>query len=323
MLGAFVLFTLTLLFNGVSATTLPTNNEDEGDVALYTAIIERIRDGENYHDADGAELRKRGFGVRPVFHWRTPVHLVTMALLPDFVPPLLLLMLCIALCKFSVRGHRPRVQVIGGAALMLILMGIPAAAILAEAWMGVLIAVSAHIFDSHRRTAIGLAILALFFRELTIVYIAVCVLHALWRRDFRELGIWSAGLVAYAAYYGWHISEVLERTLPTDRYEMEWANVGGIKAIITTSRFFGVLILAPAVVASLFLSASLLGTLAKPAPWVLKGSAIAFVLLCYLVAKNPQNGYWGLAYCGLIGPGILWFVPAMRDLVASLKAPST
>src|SRR5437899_2145684 len=45
-----------------------------GDLELYREIVKRVRAGEDYYSAAGAELRDRNFGARSIFSWRTPLY---------------------------------------------------------------------------------------------------------------------------------------------------------------------------------------------------------------------------------------------------------
>jgi hypothetical protein len=55
------------------------------DSELYLSIIERVRAGQPYYDAAGAELRAREFPRRPMFNWRQPTYALVLSHLAEVV----------------------------------------------------------------------------------------------------------------------------------------------------------------------------------------------------------------------------------------------
>src|SRR5262249_12040299 len=56
-------------------------NHHVGDTVLHIETIERIRTGEPYYSAVGAELRKHDYPTAQVVNWRTPLHYEVVAAL--------------------------------------------------------------------------------------------------------------------------------------------------------------------------------------------------------------------------------------------------
>ena len=86
VLAGWVLFACFCL---AKMPTPPTTCEaqeqsgNNGDVALYRAEIDWIRDGENYYAAAARELVVRGYPTRSVFNWRTPLPMWLIGKLPE------------------------------------------------------------------------------------------------------------------------------------------------------------------------------------------------------------------------------------------------
>jgi hypothetical protein len=53
------------------------------DGALYTAVVQRVHAGQSYYSVLGDELHSRGYPMRSVFNWRTPLLLELIAGLPS------------------------------------------------------------------------------------------------------------------------------------------------------------------------------------------------------------------------------------------------
>jgi hypothetical protein len=173
-----------------------------GDVALYRAEVDRIRDGYHYYDAVSAELHARGYPTRSVFNWRTPLPVWLIAKLPDLFTAKLLLGLGAATLVWLAFQLLVNEGALGDGLLGVALLSgalIPCLLgdllVMPELWAGVLLALSAVCFGLERRTAGVLAgIAALFFRELAAPYVLVCLAMSAHERRWRELAGWGAGL---------------------------------------------------------------------------------------------------------------------------------
>ncbi len=157
---------------------------EQSDTGLYQAIVGRVRSGEPYHAAVGTELRSRGYASREIFNWRTPLHLMAVASVPDIVSRITLVALFSA---FGVAALSlvvplgPRAKVVTGAWLLgsLLLTSAAAAPFRGEAWAGVLIGGSVIVYARGRTGAgVSLALLALFIRQLAAPYCVACTLAA-------------------------------------------------------------------------------------------------------------------------------------------------
>ena len=79
--GFFVAVTLSPLARG----NVGKDRQQEGDVALYRAEVDRIYAGEGYYQAAAAELSSRGYPTQNVFNWRTPLPMWLIGRLPAVV----------------------------------------------------------------------------------------------------------------------------------------------------------------------------------------------------------------------------------------------
>ena len=58
-----------------------------GDVELYHAEAARIAAGDNYYTAIESELRERGYPMKSIFNWRTPLPVWLVGVLPGRLGP--------------------------------------------------------------------------------------------------------------------------------------------------------------------------------------------------------------------------------------------
>ena len=302
--------------------------ERGGDVALYESIARRVQGGEGYYDAMGAELRSRGYQTRSVLNWRTPLHLSLIARLPSSGWAWLLLLVptggaIIMAFAVMVRDGRP----VAGLALAPLMLAsfqslMPGGTMYAEVWAGVWIAVSvgAHCLGWWRVGATA-ALLALFFRELALPYVLISAWLAHRQQRKSELAVLLVGLAAYAAYFGWHASEVLPRMTETDveaTWREAWIRFGGVRFILTASRQ-GLLLGGPLWVTALYVPVALFGLAGWTNPIALRLLlTVGAYLLAFSVLGRPVQFYWGAVYNVLLSFGAILSVAAFRDLVRAL-----
>lgn len=299
-----------------------------GDAALYQAVVERVRAGEGYYDAAGAELRARSYPVRPVFNWRQPTYAWLLSRLPSPLVGNALLALIGAAVVWSTllwtRASAPRLR----PAIVVALMTVTVAGALVteyvfmqEAWAGLLIALSVALFARDRwRPAVAACLAALAFRELALLPCAVGLALALRRRRWPEVAAWLVGLAAYAALMAWHFSQVLRHTRPDD-LARGWIALGGGSFLVETSRWNPLLVGLPAPAVAVVLPFAVLGLVG----WRDAGAArAALIVVGYLTSfafvGNPFNDYWGGLYAPLLSLGLMASPAAVRDLARALRS---
>jgi hypothetical protein len=287
---------------------------DDDDMATYRQIVARVHAGEDYWDATAIELQRGHYPLRPMFTWREPLYAWL------FAPSVILgraLLIALALIVLLWTYTLMRADGFLQAALAAILQGgVFAAAGLeyfsTELWAGVLIALSAVAY-ARKRSAIGFAsgLLALFFRELAIVWCAVCFLRA----EKRERLWWLLGLATWAIYFAIHATRVAAHlaVLPAGDPPRSWLALGGLGFVVKTLRSNGIFLAAPQWLRALILPISLYGVSALPFERV-RLAVLAYVVV-FLFVGLPFNFYWGFVYVPLLMPGTARAPAALWGLV--------
>jgi hypothetical protein len=294
----------------------------EGDLVSYQRIIERMRGGADYYTAAHEVLVADGYGTRSVFNWRTPAWPVLLAALPAGWGQGLLAALALAgvLMVYRMMREDGGILVAGIAALAVAgslgSIASPASMVFSEVAAGALILVSVAAYgNSWRVMGLVAALLALSLRELAAPYVVVCIVLAVREKRWDELPLWALGLVAYAAYFGWHWWMVSQQLGPIDRaYGDGWLQVGGLGFILATAGFNGLWSLAPLWLAAVFLPVGLLGLWAWPKGTLALATVVVFVVLFAAVGKS-FNAYWGALYTPVMMLGLGWAILAVWEAI--------
>ncbi|HEV3138627.1 MAG TPA: hypothetical protein VGZ26_12000 [Pirellulales bacterium] len=296
------IFLVAVTFSSMKSGFADAPSRGPGDVALYRAEADRVRQGQSYYDAIAAELRSRGYPMRSIFNWRMPLPVWLIGILPGALGQGLLGLLAVALLclSFELLADRGGVKqgllgvaLLSGALLPCVLGDL---FVMPELWSGVLIALSAVCFGLKRRVAgviVGLA--ALFFRELAAPYCVLCFGMAVWERRYRESVWWLLGFAAYAVFLGLHVWQVLPRIAATDTAHADgWIRFGGAGFLISTAQMNAYLLLLPQWVTAMYLSFVLLGCASWNSDEGKRISlAIALYAIAFSVAGHDFNQYWG------------------------------
>ncbi len=304
--GFFVAVTLSPLASGFA----DADSRGPGDLGLYHAEVERIGAGETYYDAAEAELTARGYPTRSVFNWRTPLPVWLVGVLPERLAANALLAIVgivLVLLSFGLLADEGgpnqallSVVLLAGALLPCFLGDL---ILLSELWSGVLLALSAVCFGTHRRTAgVAAGVAALFFRELAAPYCLLCVALAGGQRRYRELTLWGVGLAAYGVFYAWHLGHVGPRIGPEAiAHDGNWIRFGGAGFLISTAQMNAYLLLLPQWVAAVYLACALLGAATWNTPaGRLIGWTVALYTVAFSVAGHDFNQYWGCQFAPLL-----------------------
>lgn len=268
------------------------------DARMFASVAERVAAGDDYYATMHDALRRGDYPTGSVFNWRTPLHLRAIAAAPWWAARAALTALLIALftaTMASSRGNPVLGWAAGGMQMgLLVLQSAPDAVYISEIWAGALVGLSVAAFGARLGglgVALGLA--ALFVRELAAPYCVVCVALAARRQDWRHCAVWLGGGIAYAAYYAWHVTQVMARLTAADLPPATgWLSFGGLPFLQSTLRQAGWLAVAPrgaTVVALVVIAAALV----RPrTPAHVRGPSAAFAAF-FLVAGLPVNDYWG------------------------------
>jgi hypothetical protein len=298
--------------------------QDDGDLALYQRIVQRLHAGEAYYPTVHSELTTSGYGSLSVFNWRTPLYMSAVALAPSLgwaqavLGILAIGAIVLAYAFFRASADRALAFLL----ILILVLGLAETAVtgtvlFSEVTAGVLILISVSAYGL-KLPWIGLAAgaVALFVRELAAPYIVICAAVAWRERRYRELAGWGIVLIAYAGYFTIHLAMIDGMIGSGDRADPQgWLQLGGLTSVLRTASFNGVLSLLPLPVTAIVLPLGLLGLLAWPGVAGLRVAAtvIVYTVLFAFVGK-PTNLYWGALYTPLLTLGLPWAVAAAADL---------
>jgi hypothetical protein len=319
----------TLFFVAVTLSPLKSGFADAadrgpGDVGLYRAEVQRMRDGYGYYDAAAAELRARGYPTRSVFNWRTPLPVWLIAALPDITMAKAILGLAgLTLVWLAFQLLTDEGSLAEGLLGVVLLLGalLPCMLgdllVMPELWSGVLVALSAVCFGlGHRAAGVLAGVAALFFRELAAPYVLVCLALTVYEHRWRELGAWMAGMATYAVFFAVHLSHVLPRISPDDvAHAGGWIRFGGAGFLISTAQMNAYLLVLPQWITAAYLACTLLGSLAWRSA---AGTRIALAIVAYAIgfsiAGHDFNQYWGSMTAPLFCLGAARLPSAIAEL---------
>lgn len=310
----------------------------EGDVALYHAVVNRMRGGEGYYSAMAVELPARGYPSAKLLNWRTPGPMWLNAQLPAGGGKAVLCSLAFfAICAAFAAVRRdagPATALVAavlltGPFLFCILGELYIAPVL---WAGVLITLSLGLSGVGRPAwGIVCGVAAVFFRDLAGPYCAGSLLYSLWRRRWKEAAGWAAGITVYFICFAYHASMVAShRPVDAVSHAGGWIQFGGAALVISFVQMNAHLISAPQWAAALFLVAAIVGCLGPQSDWAARVS-VAFLMYLTLFAfvGFDFNQYWGAMWtplvclCAARAPQVmLRLVRCGREAVATQTAPA-
>ena len=306
-IGFPAVFALTLwLTPAKPVSTTPTTPQTLTDRELFTAVVDGMRTGRSYYEVYGAESRTRGYPTRSVFNWRTPLLLPAIASLTPRLCSLLFMALALALLVQAhslLRRELLWVLTLAPAALVAL---VPGEIYFTESWAGVCLGLSAVAYARRRETAgASWALLALFIRELAAPYCVFAALLALYRRRWREVGMWLGGAVLYALYFGAHVWLASRHVLPGDRaHSHSWLFGGGLPFVFQIWQRNVALIAAPAPMFALVVALAVAAWWAPKMPVHVRATVVIYSAL-FLFIGLPFNTYWGELIAPLVA---LWMV---------------
>ena len=199
--GAAVASSVAIMLPNQRQATVPPAG---GDSRFFEEVVARVRSGEGYYTAAGALLRSRDYPLASVFNWRLPLLYVAIARLSEQGASVVLWILALLLL---LRAKPVLTGILGVLPLLpgLLIVAVRPALFLTELWAGLCIGHSV-IWSARNRRMEGVAwaVGALFIRELAALYWVVAGVHAIWRRQWREVLAWTVGAAAFAIYFGVH-----------------------------------------------------------------------------------------------------------------------
>ncbi len=296
------------------------------DADLYRLIVERMKAGQGYYEADGGQLREMGFATRPFFNWRLPTLAEFLWLLPSVEAGRWVLagLACVAFLMWIgvLEKEGPRWMRIAGGILLFCPLGITAITPshnFHEAWAGVCIALSLAMWGQGcRRTSVAFGVLAVFLRELALPYLVVMLAMAAWERRRGEALAWLGGIVAFGIFLAIHAWVVGHHMNGADKAHEGWLQCGGWPFVVRTARCNPALLLAPPWTVGITLPLALLGLLAWTSPvGVRAGLTVGMYVAAFLLVGRSVNTYWGLLYAPLLPLGWLYAPAALKGLLGA------
>jgi len=301
---------------------------------MYQRVVQRLQTGENYYDALGSELRNGKYPSKSVFNWRSPFHLMALAVMTEPVSRYMLAAFALAASILAGmatnRGGGP-----GAVQILVTMVALSECFIFdrglhlyvfAEVWAGVFITISVAAYALDWWPAgVSAGIMALFLRELALPYVVVSWLIALRKRSRREFYAWTAGLLGWTVYFLIHSQFAMSHMREGDialhagpAQFLGWVRFGGPRFLVETVRM-SLLHTLPPWVAAATLTIMLFGA----AGWTTGiGQRVAAVVAVYMAAFSivglPVDQAWGALTNPVLAFGLVWFVPAMRDLIGAL-----
>lgn len=293
------------------------------DLMLYETIVEGLKGGGNYYTVAADALRAGGYPLRPFLTMRMPGLAVTLAALPDWLPPVLLFLLATGTglaWVVRLREALPRFapRLIAGILLLGSLLAFlqPGLVAFHEIWAGLLVALSLAMRRPGRWIeAVAIALAAMLIRETAALYVVIMALFA-WREgDRREAIGWGVALGLFAVMLGAHAYAVTGVTGPLDPASPGWAGFEGFGLFVKSLTLATALQLLPLWAGALLVGLALFG-------WASWDDPVAHRMLAILAAYAAVIGifarldtfYWGLMVAPVFLVGLVFAPDGLRDL---------
>ena len=329
---------------GASPAAATRHAPGESDMALYRAIIARMRAGDSYSHAVVVEQRARSYPLRPIVAIRPPTLATLIRWLPGeaWAGLCLQLLAGLTLVLLTLRMERdlgsfPALVV----SVFLLATGFTAplmgegAWLFHETWAGVLICLSLALRTERRYVASALiAGLAVSFRELALPFVLVMTAAAALegrRREALAFAAAAAASLVYLAVTWWLASQLVT---PSDPVSPGWVRFSGWRFVLDTNGW-NALVAGGGLAGGPGLRVALAATLVPlawlgAADWRGSGPRLPAALIGYMagfmVIGRPNNDYWGLLTTPLTALGLAmapWALQALwRSIAADVRAAS-
>ncbi len=294
------------------------------DLMLYETIVEGMKGGGNYYSVAADALRAGGYPLRPFLTMRMPGLAVVLAALPDWLPPVLLMLLAVgtglawgARLREALPRLAPRIVatlLLLGSLLAFLQPGLVA---FHEIWAGLFIALSLAIRRPGRWIeAVALALVAMLIRETALLYAVIMAGFAWLEGERREAIGWGAAIALFAVSLGAHAYAVSGVTGPLDPASPGWAGLQGFGLFVKSLTLATALQMLPLWAGAPLVGLALFG-------WASWDDPLALRMLTILAAYAAAIGifarldtfYWGLMVAPVFLVGLAFVPDGLRDLV--------
>ena len=310
-----------------------TPSSTSTDLDLYEQIIHRMHRGETYYAVTGEELPQRGYPSSSVFNWRLPTYAWFFAPMPWMrMGQAILIVLTGWTLYLSVRYCAAATGKAPAVAAFVWLIGaftwcVDGKSFLTqEVWAGVLIQLSiVSLAQGNFTRGVLAGVTALLIRELVLPYVLLCLVMALWQRRWWESLGWVIGLMLYAGFTMFHVSQVkMHMALEEVNSPSEWLCWGGLGFVLETVRMNQLLILSHMSIRAVYLPFAFLGLIG----W--RGeTGLRLFLTClgyntaFLAVGQPFNSYWGILVAPVFAMGAALAPWAIHDLYRQIRPKKT
>jgi hypothetical protein len=306
-----------------------TAAQSAGDLDLYRGIVAKVRNGAPYDETAVSEHRAKHYPLRPPLVVRPPWLANFLARLPNDKAgdTILVILGAIGMVAWAFLLIEPSLHLamkaFMAAALssgsIIVMAGLYAGGSISslhELWAGQLILLSLALRTSHRfAVSVILGLLAAMVREITMPYLVVMALTALWEKRWREGATFALALAAAIGALGLHLHSIQQLTGPGDFASPGWVSFGGWRFVLSTAQW-NIFAIASTRIASILVPLSLLGALALKGPRGLRLFALlGGYTLGFLAVGRPDNDYWGLITGPLMGVALAFAPLALWDLI--------
>ena len=312
-----------IVFGLMAPSSVPAQaaSRDEGDLALYLAVADRVDAGEWYYDATGTELRARGYATSPFLNWRLPTSAWTLRALDDGASLALggLALAVVVAWAMALRSAKLDLpHALAGGLLVACAVAIATVddvAAFHEVWAGLLIALSLALRQWSWVAAVVVGALAVAFRELAVAYLVVMLACAVIEKHRREAWAWAGVVAAFVVGLALHASVVSERIAGTDTTN-GWLALGGWPFVLSTANWNLIVLVVGGAVTALFVPLAILGAASWDHPLGLRlGATVAAYVLAFLVVGRSDNSYWGITVAPLLAVSLVFTPSGLRSLV--------
>lgn len=307
--------------------TDPVRRAGQSDLDAYERVVAALKAGQGYYASLHQALLDGGYGTLSPLNWRPPAFLTFLSWFPSLIDAQVFLALVTLVAWMIAVAFVYRSSGVGAAVGAAVVMAASLISIMAyraelsfELCAGTLVLISVSAYGlGWRWFGLAAGVLALFVRELAVIYLLVCLVLAVRERRWGETIAWLCTIAAYAAFYLWHVAQLTALLGPADHVaRVDWLQLGGPVFVLRTAAFNGVLLAAPYWVAALVLIDGLVGLKQLPRA----GITVSLFALLFLFYGRPENEYWGALYTPLVALGLVFAPGALRQLVVRARTAS-